>query len=101
MTKPANVKKGEKFWCVHRKLAFPMEGTCIAMTDNPGKMVAVQFEKEMGGHSCDGRGKEGQCLWLRPGNLYTAKEWKSVKQRFEQMALHTSRLTGKDVETLG
>ena len=101
MTKPANVKKGEKYWCVHRKLARPVLGTCIALTDNPGKAVAIEFEDKIGIHSCDGRGKDGHCIWLLPGNLYTEDEYKLVKKKFEEQAEHAARISGKDVETLG
>jgi hypothetical protein len=101
MTKPANVKKGEQYWCVHRRLALPMQGTCIALTDNVGKQVGIQFEENIGGHSCDGRGEHGKCLWFRPSNLYTDEEYALVRKKLEEMAEHRARIEGKDVEVLG
>ena len=100
MTRPENVKKGEKFWCVYRKLTLPMHGTVIIMTDNPGKSVGVEFDEDVGGHTCDNRGKKGHCLWLRPENLYTEEEIGLLKDQSQNEKMHQEMRDGKEVDSL-
>lgn len=86
MTQAAEVKKGDTFWCEHKRLSAPSKGKIIALTDEPGKMIGVEFDAAVGGHTCDGRGKDGHCLWLAPYHIYTDAEWKD-KTSAEEAAL--------------
>lgn len=33
----------------------------------------VEFEENVGGHDCDGLGKQGYCAWVKPHSLYLAQ----------------------------
>lgn len=77
MTQVAEINKGDKFWSTHRRLPKPMVGTVIVMTDEPGKLIGLEFEVDVGGHSCDGRGANGHCLWTVPEHLLTDEEYTS------------------------
>jgi predicted nuclease of predicted toxin-antitoxin system len=101
MPKPEEIRKGNTYWCVHRRLAMPKQATVIALTDNAGKQVGVQFDEDIQGHNCDGRGEKGRCLWMRPFNLYTDEEYEQVRQKLEQDAMNLQSMNGKDIEVLG
>lgn len=44
-------------------------GRVVAERKGPGKQVGVEFEVDVGGHSCDGVGKVGRCWWVLPGDV--------------------------------
>lgn len=76
MTKIEEISKGDKFWCNHRKAGSKyILGTVIALTDQPGKLIGLQFEANVSGHSCDGKGKQGYCLWTGIENLLSESEY--------------------------
>ena len=75
MTNVSKIKKGEKFVCLHAHMSEPTVGTVIALTSDPGKMIGLEFEKDVGIHSCDGRGKNKYCIWVRPENILTEEEY--------------------------
>lgn len=77
MTQVAEINKGDKFWCSHRRLPSDMIGTVIVMTDEPGKLIGLEFDKDIDGHSCDGRGKDGCCLWVNVDHILTNDEYQS------------------------
>lgn len=39
-------------------------GKVVALDVGPGKSVGVEFEVRIGGHSCDGAGRDGWCWWV-------------------------------------
>lgn len=75
MTKVAKVRKGDKFVCLHPRMAAPTVGSVIALTSDPGKMIGLEFENQVGVHSCDGRGKDKHCIWVHPDNILTEDEY--------------------------
>lgn len=67
--------KGEVVAVVlHSRLAKPMVGTILVLTAEVGKTVGVQFESDVKGHTCDGRGENGKCLWVSPMNVFSPEE---------------------------
>lgn len=78
-TKIDKIRRGDKFWCTHRQLGKPMLGLVICLTDEPGKLVGLQFKEAVPpgvAHlDCDGRGIKGHCIWAHPDFLYTAEEF--------------------------
>lgn len=38
-----------------------------------GRDYGVEFEENVGGHNCSGRGKQGHCLWAKPDSLLLAR----------------------------
>ncbi len=75
MTQATRVSVGDSMWCTHRRLPSPLLGTIIALTDEPGKMIGLEFEEDVGGHSCDGRGQDKYCLWVSPVQILTEEEY--------------------------
>jgi hypothetical protein len=69
--------KGDKFVCVHPKLGEALVGTVIALTKDETKMIGIEFDVKMNGHSCDDRGRNGHCLWVRPHDLLTIDEYEN------------------------
>lgn len=61
------------------KLPKPMIGTILTITAEVGKSIGVLFETYVGGHSCDGRGEEGKCLWLHPSNVFETTDLENLE----------------------
>ncbi len=80
MTLATSVNKGDEFWCTHRRLPKPMLGVVIALTDQPGKLIGLEFKDNVKGHSCDGRGANGHCLWVAPEHILTPVEFKEREE---------------------
>jgi len=80
MTNVAMVHKGGQFICVHPKLSSPKLGMVIALTSDPAKMIGLQFTDDVGGHSCDGRGVDRHCLWVRPEHIMTVEEHRAASR---------------------
>ena len=78
MTMVKSISKGDKFVFAHTELKEPLLGTVIALTDAPGKKIGLEFEVNVSGHSCDGRGKHGHCLWAAPAHVYTPEEYEQI-----------------------
>jgi len=89
MTQADSINKGDKFWCIHRRLPKAMLGTVIVMTDEPGKLVGMEFEDCFGGHSCDGRGKDGHCLWVGPEYMLTEDEYASEQAAKQEVSAYS------------
>lgn len=91
MTKSEKIRKGDKFVCLHPRMSQPAVGDVIALTSDPGKMIGLEFSDPIGLHSCDGRGKDGYCIWVRPEHLLTEDEFtESLKaKKAAQAALAT------------
>lgn len=63
----------------HGIKSLPM-AKIIAITDEPGKTVGVEFGDPVGRHSCDGAGKTGYCLWVAPEHILLPKEAEELKK---------------------
>jgi hypothetical protein len=75
MTKAKKIVKGDKFVCLLPRLGSPLVGAVISLTADETKQIGLEFDQHVNGHSCDGRGKEGHCLWTRPAFLLTIEEY--------------------------
>ena len=97
MTSVKSIKKGDKFWCLGQGIETPTLGTVIALTTNPTKTIGLQFETKIAGHSCDGRGPEGYCLWVRPDDILTEEEYEAKKAT--EVAIEEA-VVSEDIEVL-
>lgn len=77
MTQAKKISKGDKFVCTLKRLSKPLIGTVIALTNEPGKKIGLEFEEDVKGHSCDGRGKDGHCLWASQYDILTKEEYEA------------------------
>lgn len=93
-------KLGQQYWCVARQLSTPLLGSIIGLTDVIGKTIGLEFVKNIGGHSCDGRGKNGYCLWVTTQVIYDETEWENVAEILSAQKEFTKILAGNDYETL-
>ena len=84
MTQIDTIHRGDQFWCLHRRLLRPQFGTVIALTTEPGKSIGLEFADPIGGHSCDGRGQDGYCLWVTPEHILTDAEFQYKKMALEE-----------------
>ncbi len=53
-------------------------GTVIALTDEPGKAIGVEYDEAVGEHSCDGRGKDRFCSWIHPDHVFDVRQAESL-----------------------
>src|SRR5262245_55306889 len=101
-TKVAKIKKGDKFWCVHRKLPQPKLGTVFCLTNEPGKLVGLEFTEPLPeglNHlDGDGRGKLGLCMWAHPDHMLSEAEYKA--QQEAETAAKAARAAIKDLDEL-
>lgn len=75
MTQVKKINKGDKFVCTLARLPKPTLGTVIALTNEPGKLIGLEFAEDIKGHSCDNRGKPGYCLWASKYDVLTEAEY--------------------------
>jgi hypothetical protein len=69
------IKKDDVINVYHpNKQQFPARVRVIAITPLPGKTIGVMFDQNVGGHSCDGRGPDGHCLWVAPHHILTDEQ---------------------------
>lgn len=61
-------------------------GKVIAITDEPGKHIGVEMDANVFGHSCDGRGKHGCCLWIDPSQVVTGDKVTNIAKRTSSSA---------------
>lgn len=93
MTKVNRIIKGDKFICIHPRVKGGHLGTVISITTNPTKNIGLQFDQPIGFHSCDGKGKDGYCIWVRPSDIMTEEEYKEdQKIRNAASAVATTEL---------
>jgi hypothetical protein len=85
MTKIAKIKKGDKFVCLHPRMAQIYVGTVVALTTDPAKAVGLEFVEQVGFHSCDGKGKDKHCIWVRPSDILTEEEY-AIRNKIKQDA---------------
>jgi hypothetical protein len=95
MTTATQIRKGDQFYYMGHET--PMLGTVIALTSYAGKQIGLEFEGFSGGHSCDGRGKDGQCLWSRPWFILTPVEYQA---KVDADAANSIKDTAQDLEVL-
>lgn len=77
MTQIKKISKGDVFVCTLKRLKSPVAGTIIALTNEPGKLIGLEFSENVNGHSCDGRGKDGHCLWASQYDILTKEEYEA------------------------
>jgi hypothetical protein len=87
------IKKGDTYWIMgSEELPAPRKGKIIRLSAEPGKAVGVEFAEPIGGvdaqgqpwgtvHTCDGRGKPGFCLYVRPDQVLDEKTMQAFKAR--------------------
>lgn len=65
------IDKGDRVAYTGRELKPRIGGVgkVVALDGGPGKEIGVEFEVKIGGHSCDGNGKEGFCWWAKADEL--------------------------------
>lgn len=94
-TNAVEFRLDDKFWCVDSHLKEPKLGSIVSLTDNPGKMIGLQFDEKIGSNvSCDGAGAVDSCLWVRPDSIYTEVEWQAVKNELSVQLIKRSELIG-------
>ena len=61
---------GDEVVCVKAVWGYPRTlnqyGRVVCYTQS---YCGVEFEENMYGHNCDGHGKQGYCLWVKPDSL--------------------------------
>lgn len=97
MTKAKKISKGDTFICQHPRLGTAIPGKVIALTTDETKQIGLQFEQNVNGHSCDGRGPDGHCLWVRPQHILTLEEYEQ-EQKVKLAAAES--LAAADLEEL-
>jgi len=95
MTTATQIKKGDRFY--YMGLDKPILGTVIALTSYAGKQIGLQFDDFNGGHSCDGKGEDGKCLWSRPWFILTPAEYQA---KLEADKANVDRDEAVDLEVL-
>jgi hypothetical protein len=88
------LKKGESYWIVGSEdsPAAPRKAKVIRLSNEVGKTIGVEFAEPIGGvdehgqpwgvsHTCDGRGKLGHCLYVRPDQVLDEKAMQAHKAR--------------------
>lgn len=87
------IRKGETYWVMgHEHLPRPLKGKIVRLTSDPSRAVGVEFNELMGGtddngqswgvvHTCDGHGRLGYCLYVRPDQVLDEKTMASVRAR--------------------
>lgn len=72
--------------------------TCPCFPNNIGRViyykdykVGVEFEKSIGGHSCDGVGKTGHCRWFYHKSSYRTTEYHIDKEQSITQLYHMEK----------
>lgn len=82
LTKLTSIKVGDKLWCLTKKLGRPMFGDVLCLTNEPGKLIGMQFDKPVASAvahiDLDGRGKKGFCSWAHPEHILSDEEFKEL-----------------------
>lgn len=101
------IKKGDIIFCVHRNAVvsgktpgMPIKGIVLGITAKLNRQIAIELDEEIrNGHTCEGRGKKGYCVWCRPRHILTVDEWKQQKKALEAAAKSAKQLA-TDVDEL-
>ena len=91
---------GDKYWCVLSRLQTPLLGTIVALTDIPGKLIGLEFSIHVNGHTCDGCGHDGKCLWVTPESIYNQTEWKSINNAVLSQMAFEQAIKGNSFEEI-
>lgn len=94
----SSLKKGDEIYCTLSRLGKPKKGKIIALTTNPAKQIGLEFDEDVAGCSCDGRGKQGYCLWAKVEHLATES---MVKAQLAQCEIDEARAAERNVDTQG
>lgn len=94
------IKKGDTVFCVHRKAidggtvpGMPIQGKIIGITSRENRQIAIELDEPVQfAHSCEGRGKDGHCIWVRPWHVLTPAEWETKKKELEEAAKNAAAL---------
>jgi hypothetical protein len=107
------IKKGETYWIMgSEELPTPKKGKIIVLSSAIGKTVGVEFEEPIGGvdaqggpwgtvHTCDGRGKPGHCLYVRPDQVLDEKSMQAFKAHRAQVEKDTPKFDEYEEITVG
>ncbi len=90
----------EKYWCVINRLPRPMLGRIIRLTNTIGKNIGLEFDEYVGGHSCDGFGVDGRCLWVTPQWIYSESEWESLSRISHSSRAFLDEISSESLEEL-
>ncbi len=97
MTKVKKIVKGDVFICLHPRLGAAIPGKVIALTSDETKQIGLEFDQNVNGHSCDGRGLDGHCLWVRPQYILTPAEY---EQELKAKQAAADVIAANDLEEL-
>jgi|6_EtaG_2_1085325.scaffolds.fasta_scaffold30031_2 hypothetical protein len=92
-----SLKKGDKYWCMLPRLKEPKKGKIISLSTSLSKQIGLEFDEDVGGHSCDGCGKQGYCLYCRISHLANDDMIKAIE---EQRKADLERIKGVEGESL-
>lgn len=101
MTFVKTISVGDRFVVTHEPRVASAWGNVIALTDEPGKMIGFELDEEVGIHSCDGRGKNGYCVWATPEMIYTESEWEAFQaEEAARLAYEASKPVYKEFKQI-
>lgn len=92
------IKKGDTVVVLpHDSIGVAKEAVVLTLTSDPTKQVGVEFsEPVLRGHSCDNRGRQGHCWWVRAALIRTpathAAETAAVREAATKPAVELDAL---------
>jgi hypothetical protein len=107
------LRKGETYHVMgDEALPTPRKGKIIRLSSEPGKGVGIEFDEPVGGtdesgqswgvmHTCDGRGKLGHCLYVRPDMVLDDKAMAAHKAHQAEVSAESSKYEEFDEITVG
>ena len=95
-----SLKKGDEYWCMLTRLPVPKKGKIIALSTSLAKQIGLEFDEDVGGHSCDGRGKDGHCLYCRVEHLATDVMAKQITKQRQQDIDRVKEIDGEPLEEI-
>jgi hypothetical protein len=98
--KSGTLKKGDEYWCMLPRLAEPKKGKIISLSTSTSKQVGLEFDEDVNGHSCDGRGKQGYCLYCRVGHLANDDMLNAMKTQRQNDIDRVKNAEGDEVEEI-
>jgi hypothetical protein len=96
----AKIKKGEEYWCLLARLGKPRKGKVISLTSVLSKQIGLEFSENVSGHSCDGKGKNGYCLWCRAEHLATDEQMEKMDEQEKRDAVVIASRQGEEVDEI-
>jgi len=96
------IKKGDEYWCIHPRVIRggnpPLKGKIIVLSTGTSKQVGLEFAEDIGGHTCDGRGENGKCLWVSVSDLATDNMAEKLKEDATRLKKDILERDGVEVE---